>query len=206
MLALFLVKESRGASWLRGIFFFPTILSSISVAYIWKFIYDPNFGLGNRILETIGLGQYTSSFLGDDRAAIFWIGVSQVWFHAGQMMTIFVAGLQSVPAELYESAEVDGASKWQQFTQVTWPMIAPATSIVLAYTTIQSFKAFDLILGLGGNPPKGSMDIMSTRIYTTFANSQFGYAAAQSLLFVVVIGVVVWVQRRAVGLTQKKTD
>lgn len=206
VLAVFLMRESRSSSWLRGLFFFPTILSSISVAYIWKFIYDPNFGLGNRILEAVGLGQFTSSYLGDDKAAIFWIAITQVWFHAGQMMTIFVAGLQGVPAELYEAAEVDGASRWKRFTHVTWPMIAPATSIVLAYTTIQSFKAFDLILGLGGNPPKGSMDIMSTRIYTTFANGQFGYAAAESLLFVATIGVVTWLQKRAVALTQPSIE
>ncbi len=206
ILAVYLMKQSRTSSMLRGLFFFPTILSSISVAYIWKFIYDPNFGLGNRILEAIGLGQFSSSYLGDDKAAIFWVGVTQVWFHAGQMMTIFVAGLQSVPAELYEAAEVDGASRWKRFAHVTWPMIAPATSIVLAYTTIQTFKAFDVILGLGGNPPKKSLDIMSTRIYTTFANGEFGYAAAQSLLFVIIIGIVVWLQKRVVSFTQPSEE
>ncbi|MFT3877687.1 MAG: sugar ABC transporter permease [Propioniciclava sp.] len=206
ILAIFLMKESRGSSLLRGVFFFPTILSSISVAYIWKFIYDPNFGLGNRILEAVGLGQFSSAFLGDDRQAIYWVALTQVWFHAGQMMTIFVAGLQSVPSELYEAAEVDGASRWRRFRHVTWPMIAPATAIVLAYTTIQAFKAFDLILGLGGNPPKGSLDIMSTRIYTTFANGEFGYAAAQSLLFVATIGIVTWLLKRGAALTQPSSE
>ena len=206
ILAIFLMKESRGSSLLRGLFFFPTILSSISVAYIWKFIYDPNYGLGNRLLEAVGLDQFTSAYLGDDRQAIYWVALTQVWFHAGQMMTIFVAGLQSVPAELYEAAEVDGASRWRRFRHVTWPMIAPATGIVLAYTTIQAFKAFDLILGLGGNPPKGSLDIMSTRIYTTFANGEFGYAAAQSLLFVATIGIVTWLLKRGAALTQPSSE
>ena len=92
-----------------------------------------------------------------------------MWFHVGQMMIIYVAGLQQIPQELYESAEIDGAGRWQQFRYVTLPMVAPATAIVMAYTTVQSFKAFDLILGLGGNPPKGSLDILSTRIYAGFA-------------------------------------
>jgi raffinose/stachyose/melibiose transport system permease protein len=99
---------------------------------------------------------------------------------------------------------VDGATPWQRFRHVTWPMIAPATAIVMAYTTIQSFKAFDLILGLGGNPPKPSLDILSTRIYTTFANSEFGYTAAESVLFMALIAAVTLVQRRTVRLLQRE--
>ncbi|WP_219414243.1 carbohydrate ABC transporter permease [Pseudonocardia nigra] len=203
LLAVFLVKNSRGSVLLRALFFFPTILSSVSVAFIWKFIYDPNFGLGNRVLDGVGLDGMQLSYLGDPATAIYWVAVTQVWFHAGQMMVIFVAGLQAVPAELYEAAEMDGAGKWTQFRHITWPMIAPATAIVVAYTTIQSFKAFDLILGLGGNPPKFSMDILSTRIYTSFANSEFGYAAAESLVFMAVIAAIVVAQRRVLKLTQK---
>jgi len=204
MLAVFLVKNSRGSVLLRALFFFPTILSSVSVAFIWKFIYDPNFGLGNRVLGALGVSDAVApAYLGNPAAAIYWVAVTQIWFHAGQMMVIFVAGLQAVPAELYEAAEVDGASKWTQFRHITWPMIAPATAIVVAYTTIQSFKAFDLILGLSGNPPKMSMDILSTRIYTSFANSEFGYAAAESLVFMAVIAAIVVAQRRVLRLTQK---
>lgn len=199
ILAIFLFKNSRSTSILRGIFFFPTILSSVSVAYIWKFIYDPNYGLGNRILGLFGV---SSSFLGSEATAIYWVALTQVWFHAGQMMTIFVAGLQSVPRETLEAAEVDGAGRWARFVHVTWPMIAPSVTIVMAYTTIQSFKAFDVILGLAGNPPKGSMDIMSTRIYTTFANGEYGYAAAESLLFVATILILNFVVSRATRLTQ----
>jgi raffinose/stachyose/melibiose transport system permease protein len=203
LLAVFLVKNSRGSVLLRALFFFPTILSSVSVAFIWKFIYDPNFGLGNRVLARVGLDGMQLAYLGDAATAIYWVAVTQVWFHAGQMMVIFVAGLQAVPAELYEAAEMDGAGKWTQFRHITWPMIAPATAIVVAYTTIQSFKAFDLILGLGGNPPKASLDILSTRIYTSFANSEFGYAAAESLVFMAVIAAIVVAQRRVLKLTQK---
>jgi raffinose/stachyose/melibiose transport system permease protein len=202
LLAVLLVRNSRGSVLLRALFFFPTILSSVSVAFIWKFIYDPNFGLGNRVLDGVGL-DVQLAYLGGASTAIYWVAITQVWFHAGQMMVIFVAGLQAVPAELYEAAEMDGASKWRQFRHITWPMIAPATAIVVAYTTIQSFKAFDLILGLGGNPPKFSMDILSTRIYTSFANSEFGYAAAESLVFMAVIAAIVVAQRRVLKLTQK---
>ncbi|MFQ6171565.1 carbohydrate ABC transporter permease [Oryzobacter sp. R7] len=197
-LAVFLSKNSRSSVALRSIFFFPTILSSVSVAFVWKFVYDPNFGLINSVLGAVGLDRFQSAFLGNDTQAIYWVAVTQVWFHVGQMMIIYIAGLQQIPAELYESAQTDGASRWQQFRHVTLPMVAPATAVVMAYTTVQSFKAFDLILGLGGNPPKGSLDILSTRIYSGFANSQFGYAAAESLVFMALIAVITWIQRRSV--------
>lgn len=198
VLAVLLTKNSRSSVALRSIYFFPTILSSVSVAFVWKFVYDPNFGLINSVLGDLGLDRFQSAFLGNDAQAIYWVAITQVWFHVGQMMIIYIAGLQQIPQELYESAQTDGASRWQQFRHVTLPMIAPATAIVMAYTTVQSFKAFDLILGMGGNPPKSSLDILSTRIYSGFANSEFGYAAAESLVFMALIATITWMQRRAV--------
>lgn len=202
LFALFLVRDNRSSVLLRALYFFPTILSSVSVAFIWKFVYDPNFGLINTALGAVGLDGLQSALLGDDRLAIYFVAMTQIWFHTGQLMTVYIAGLQQIPQELFEAVRVDGASRWQEFRYVTWPLITPATVIVIAYTTIQSFKAFDLILGLAGNPPKPSLDILSTRIYTTFANSQFGYAAAQSVLFMLLIALVTWAQRRVVRLTQ----
>ncbi|MBH0130737.1 sugar ABC transporter permease [Salinibacterium sp. NK8237] len=203
-LSLLLVRNTRGSILLRALFFFPTILSSVSVAFIWRFIYDPNFGLVNSFLENIGLGQFQGAFLGDPAQAIYWVALVQIWAHSGQMMVVFVAGLQAIPAELYEAAELDGANRRQRFVTITWPLLAPATAIVVAYTTIQSFKAFDLILGIAGNPPKSSVDIISTRIYTTFANTDFGYAAAQSVIFMVLIVLITVLQRRVLRLTQKQ--
>lgn len=201
--AVLLVRNSRASVALRALYFFPTILASVSVAFAWRFMYDPNYGLINDTLGHIGLGSFKSSFLGSG-SAIFFVGISQVWAHTGQVMVIYIAGLQQIPDELYEAATVDGASRWQKFRSVTWPMAAPATAIVIAYTTIQSFKAFDLILGLSGNPPQPNVDILSTRIYAGFANSQFGYAAAESILFMLLILAVTLVQRRAARLTQAR--
>jgi raffinose/stachyose/melibiose transport system permease protein len=209
LLALALLRNSRGSVALRALFFFPTILSSVSVAFIWKFIYDPTFGIGNSVLgagasllNAVGFSvePLQLSYLGNDASAIYWVALAQCWAHTGQMMVVFVAGLQAIPGEIYEAASMDGASPLRTFGSITWPLVAPATAIVVAYTTIQSFKAFDLILGLSGIPPKTSLDILSTRIYTTFANSQYGYAAAESILFMILIGVVTFAQRRALRL------
>jgi raffinose/stachyose/melibiose transport system permease protein len=197
LLAVLLAARSRSSTLLRGLFFLPTILSSVSVAFIWQFVYDPNFGLANTVLSAVGLDEVRPAYLAGAGTAIFWVAVSQIWFHAGQMMVIYIAGINQIPAELYDAAKTDGAGRWQQFRFVTWPMVAPATALVVAYTTIQSFKAFDLILGLAGNPPRAALDILSTRIYTTFANSQLGYAAAESIIFMAVIALVTWLQNRA---------
>lgn len=203
VLALLLLRNSTSSVLLRALFFVPTVLSSVSVAFVWRFMYDPNFGLINQTLGALGLERFQSGFLGDPRMAIYYVAVTQVWAHAGQLMVIFIAGLQQIPRELYEAAELDGASRGQRFRSITWPLVAPTTAIVVAYTIIQSFKAFDLILGLGGNPPKPSLDILSTRIYTTFTNSEFGYAAAESLVFMLLIAAVSILQRRALRFTQR---
>lgn len=200
-LAVYLVVNTRASVALRSLYFFPTILSSVSVAFIWRFVYDPNFGILNTALGAVGLDSWQGSYLGNDQQAIYWVALTQVWFHAGQMMIIYIAGLQQIPTELYEAAGIDGAGRWQQFRYITVPLVAPATAMVMAYTTIQSFKAFDLILGLGGNPPRASLDILSTRIYAEFANFRFGYAAAQSLIFMALIALITWLQRRAVAAT-----
>lgn len=214
ILALALLRNTRTHVALRALFFFPTILSSVSVAFVWKFVYDPSYGLGNSILAALSAAprmvgiqvDLTSSFLGNDNMAIYWVALAQCWAHIGQLMVIYIAGLQAIPAELYEAAEVDGAGRWQRFWHVTWPQLAAPTGIVMAYTTVQSFKAFDLILGLSGIPPKGSMDILSTRIYTTFANSQYGYAAAESVVFMVLIALITWLQRGAIGAVHPSED
>ncbi|MFJ3666849.1 carbohydrate ABC transporter permease [Streptomyces sp. NPDC090106] len=197
LLALYLVRTTRTTTLLRALFFLPTVLSSVSVAFVWRFVYDPDGGLFNAALRAMGLDSWQSVYLGDPDAAVFWLALTQVWFHAGQMMVVYIAGLQTIPRELYEAAALDGAGRWTRFRYVTWPLVAPATGIVVAYTTVQSFKAFDLVLGLGGNPPGPALDILSTRVYTTFSNNQFGYAAAQSLVFMALIAGLTWVQRRA---------
>lgn len=197
LLAVLLAVRTKGSQLLRGLFFLPTVLSSVSVAFIWKFVYDPNFGLINTVLDTVGLSSWKSAFLGNESTAILWVAIAQIWFHAGQMMIIYIAGINQIPQELYEAATTDGARRWQQFRHVTWPMVAPATTLVIAYTTLQSFKAFDLILGLAGNPPRSGLDVLATRIYTTFANSQLGYAAAESIVFMAAIALVTYLQNRA---------
>lgn len=199
LFAIYLSKNTRTSIFLRTLYFFPTILSSVSVAMIWLFLYDPNFGAINVGLKKVGLNSFALNWLGGENSALYAIAITAIWFHTGQMMVIYIAGLQQIPAELYEAAEVDGASRWQQFRFVTWPMALPTTAVVIAYTTIQSFKAFDLVYAMTQGGPNNSSSILATLVYlTAFNEFRFGYAAAQSILMILTIAILTWVQRRVI--------
>ena len=197
LFATYLVKNSKSSLFFRTLFFFPTILSSVSVAMIWLFLYDPNYGAINTTLKKLGLDSLALNWLGSETSALYALIFVQVWFHAGQMMVIYIAGLQQIPQELYEAANVDGANRWQQFKSVTWPMALPTSAIVIAYTTIQSFRAFDLVYATTQGGPNNTTSILTTMIFqTAFNEFRFGYAASQSIIMVVMIFAITALQRR----------
>ncbi len=203
--ALFLLKNSRVNIALRTLFFFPTILSSVSVGMIWLFMYDPYFGSINLFFNKVGLESFALNWLGSEESALYAIAFTQVWFHTGQMMVIYIAGLQQIPQELYEAAEMDGATRWQQFRNVTWPMSIPTTIVVMAYTTIQSFRAFDLIFSMTQGGPNNSTNIFAVLIYQTiFSELRIGYAAAQSIFFILVLVLITLLQRKFLNSRYEK--
>lgn len=196
-LALLLARNSRSTVFFRALYFTPTVIASVSVAIAWILMYDPNLGAMNLGLEAVGLESLTRSWLGDRAIAIRSLAVIQFWQHTGQVMIVFIAGLQAIPLELNEAASVEGASAWQRFRHVTLPLLAPSTTIVVAYTTIQSFRAFDLVISLTDGGPSNSTEILSTWIYhAAFQNFEFGYASAGSVLFLAVLGGLTWLQFR----------
>lgn len=198
ILALLLVRNRKSHVFLRALFFFPAILSSVSVGLIWSFVYDPNIGLLNTVFHKVGLSGLALNWIGDKQIAIYSIAVVQIWAHAGQMMIVFIAGLQSIPSELYEAATIDGGSRSRVFRYITWPLLAPSTTIVVAYTTIQSFKAFDLIFTMTDGGPNFSTEIMTTYIYhLAFSSYAFGEASAGSVLLLLLLSLFTFLQFKA---------
>lgn len=197
LLALNLTRNTKINVALRSLYFVPTIISSVAVGFIWTFMYDPTLGLLNHLLERSGLEMLTHNWLGDTQLAIFSLAAVQAWAHIGQMVILFVAGLQSIPEELVESAQLDGATRWQIFTRVTWPLLAHVAAIVTAYTTIQSFKAFDLIFTMTNGGPAYSTEILSTFIYNTaFTGYSYGLASAASMIFLLLLSAITFLQFR----------
>jgi raffinose/stachyose/melibiose transport system permease protein len=192
--ALFLVRNTKGNIALRTLYFLPTILASVSVAFIWTAMYDTNFGVIKAILGLFGVAN-GPGWLADPDIAIYSVAFAQVWAHTGQLMIIFIAGLQAIPRELFEVAEIEGATKLQTFRAVTWPLIAPAAAIVIAYTTLQSFKAFELVFAMTRGGPNYATEIIATFIYRlAFQGYKFGYASAASMIFMVFVAAVTWIQ------------
>ena len=197
-LAIHVVRKTRFNVIMRVIFFLPLVLSSIAIAFIWTFLYDPNMGVVNAVLHTFW-PQWTPAWLGDPSIAIFALAVVHIWTHTGQILIIFVAGLQTIPPDLYEAASIEGASPWQSFRHVTWPLLAPVTIIATVLTTIQSFKAFDLVFVMTDGGPFYSTEILATFIYhQAFGNYKFGYAAAASVVFMLLIALITLVQFKVV--------
>lgn len=196
LLALGVNNGIKSRNVLRVIFFAPVVITPVVVAYLWKFLLTPD-GAINTVLEAIGLGFLRQSWLGDP----FWAAVSVimvvVWQHAGYSMVIYLAGLQSVPQELLEAAAVDGAGPWRRFWSVTWPLLAPATTINIMLTIIGGLKMFTEVFVLTGGGPGGATETMSTLLYkSAFQFNEFGYAIALALVLALVVAVFSGLQQR----------
>lgn len=187
LFALALNRSLKSRYILRTILFLPVVLASISVSYIWRYIFAADGAL-NALLKFAGLsdGQYV--WLADPEFAKWSILIVAVWQQFGMAMVIYLAGLALVPVELEEAAAIDGAGIWRRFRSITIPMIQPAIAInsTLALTT--GLKLFDQIMALTNGGPFGASDTLSTVIYrNTFQYQQFGYGAAIALVFSVII-------------------
>ncbi len=179
----------------RAILFLPVILSLVATGFIWTLILSPNIGILNPTLEAIGLGFLAKSWLDDMFWALPCIIAVQTWNHLGWAIVIYLAGLQNIPQELHEAAELDGASPWQSFRKVVFPLLAPSFTSVTVITFIHSFKIFDVVYVLAGpiGAPAGRTDVLGTFIY----RSAFGATGVSSadirMSFAVTIAVVVFI-------------
>jgi multiple sugar transport system permease protein/alpha-1,4-digalacturonate transport system permease protein len=189
-LALLLNRSLRGVAFFRTAAFFPYITSMVALTYVWNVLYSPEYGPINSFLRAIGIGNppgWTTSADWSMPAVIF-VGT---WREMGYYMLLFLAGLQTIPAQLYEAARVDGANAWQRFLFVTLPGLRHTMFFVVVIMTIGSFKVFDLILLMTEGGPGQSTLVLSQYIYQKgFVENQFGYASAISIVLFVICCVV----------------
>lgn len=180
--ALVLNRSIKARGFFRSVFFYPVMLSPIVVALVWKWILQEN-GLLNGIL--ISLGYDKIPFLVNAGWARFWVIIISVWAFMGFYTLILLAGLQSIPAELYEAASIDGANPWQSFSKITMPLLMPTMVVVLVLSVIRAVQIFDLVFAFTGGGPGTATLYLVQYIYNygfTSPNKQFGLAAAASLL------------------------
>lgn len=192
-LALMLTQKIKASGLFRAIFYWPTMISSIIVGLAWRFLLGESFGLINFLLTTMGLEPIR--WLTDARMAMFTVIFVTTWSLAGYYMVMLIAGLKSISETYYEAADIDGASFWQQFFYITFPLLKPMTLLVLVLSTVTVVRSYPLILALTGGGPAGSTRFMVQMIQQTgFSSLEMGYASAMAVVLFVLLAILTIVQ------------
>ncbi len=190
LLASLLNRLRRCRKFFRVAFFLPYISSMVSVAIIWKMIFNPQGGPLNTVLAQLGITNLPQ-WLASTTWALYAVIIVSVWKNAGYYMMIFLAGLQNVPDSLYEAAALDGAGGWQKYFRITLPLISPTIFLNMILVTISSFQVFDLISVMTDGGPGMSTNVLAFRIYQEgFRQMHMGYASSIAyFLFAIILAI-----------------
>lgn len=191
MVALFLAilmnKPLKGRVFFRSVLFFPYVASLVAVAVVWMALFNPEIGPVNGILRTLGIANPPRWAASTTWAMPTIIGLT-VWKGMGYYMIVYLAALQDISKDLYEAASLDGANKWQQFLNVTWPGITPTTFYILMMLMVTTFKSYDIMYITTQGGPGEATKVLAYHIFNqAFVNSKFGYASAVSMVLLVII-------------------
>lgn len=194
LLATLLNRLTKLRKLFRTVFFLPYISSMVSVAIIWKMIFNPSGGPLNTILEQIGISD-PPKWLASTDWALYAVVIVSVWKFCGYYMLIFLAGMQNIPDSLYESAALDGAGVLQRYFRITIPVLTPTIFLNMILITISSFQVFDLINVMTQGGPGMSTNVLAYRIYYEgFQHSHMGYASAIAYFLFAIILVITLIQ------------
>ncbi|MGM1046402.1 MAG: carbohydrate ABC transporter permease [Bacillota bacterium] len=187
ILALLLLKNTFFSRIIRSAVFMPMVLSTVVVGLIWGYIYNPQFGLANKVLEIIGLESWTRAWLSDPKVNMFAISIPINWSNIGPYMVIFIAALQNISPEINDAAKIDGANGWKKLIQVTLPMIWGTVVVTLVLCISGSLKAFDHVIVMTGGGPAQSTELLATYMYNnTFDVYRYGYGSAVSTMIMII--------------------
>lgn len=196
-LALACDRDIKGGNIYRVIFYLPPVLSEVVVGLVWRWIYDGNYGLLNYWLTGLGWSHLTTDWLSNPRTALICVAIIHCWKGFGWGFIIFLAGLQTIPRQLYEAARVDGANSWQIFKKVTMPLMIPVFILVSILTILGTMQVFVLILSMTGGGPGYHTEVPVTRILASMiGSSRFGYACSQGIVFGAILLAVSFIQIR----------
>jgi multiple sugar transport system permease protein len=191
ILALILNEKIRARGLYRTTYYFPVVTSMVVVAMVWLWIYDPGWGLLNQILSKLHLGR--QNWLSDTHMAMPAIVVMSVWKGTGNAMILFLAGLQGIPEELYESAKIDGANRWNRFVYITLPLLKPTTFFIFVMYCIWALQMFDQVYIMTQGGPVWSTTSIVHQIYQrAFLYTEMGVASTfATILFVIVLAITI---------------
>lgn len=194
-LALLVNQKLKGIGVFRTVYFMPIVGLLVAEALLWAWLYDADFGLINSVLRSVGLQPV--SWLGSTDWAMPSVAVMSVWRSTGYYMVIFLAGLQSIPSDLYEAASIDGADRWKQFIHITIPMLTPVIFLSIVIAMINTFQVFTSAWVLTKGGPHYATTTIVMRIYTSaFGDFKMGYASAMALVLFAIIVAMTLIQSR----------
>ena len=197
-LALLINQKIPGVNVFRTIYFSPVVTSMVVISIIWTFLYDKQVGMINQLLTGLTGGLIGPfDWLGDPQSAMIAIIIMSVWQGVGFQMVIFLAGLQGIPDSLYEASSIDGASRWQQFWNVTIPGLRNTIVFVAISTTILAFRLFTQVdVMTSGGPSDATTTVVFHAVERGFRDQNIGYAAAISVVFFIIVLVIALIQQR----------
>lgn len=196
-LAGLITMGRKGSGLFRVAFFTPVMLPMIVVSFLWKFVYNSDFGLINAVLGSVGLESWTRVWLGNPDTALYAICIVSGWVYAGFYMTIFYSGIQRIPKEVYESAYLDGANERQIFLKIKVPIIRGLVDTAIMLCMLTGFQAFDLFYVMTNGGPYNSTEIVTTYLVkVVFNHTSIGYGSALAVIMTLVIALL--------GLAAKK--
>ncbi len=179
----------------RSVYFLPTLISMTVVCLLFDFIYNPQMGLLNSLLEQIGLGKYKQIWLGNKKTAMYSVIAVSQWQSVGYIVMLFIVAIQKIPGDLYEAATVDGAGKLKRFLYITAPQVRPMFFVTMVLTVVGAFTVFNEPYILTGGGPGTATMVLSLHMYQTgFVKNNMGYASAIAMLIFVITAVLSAVQ------------
>lgn len=191
--AVLLKKKLAGSAIYKAVIFSPWVTPTVVISIVWSWIFEPQYGLANYILQLFNLPK--SQWLQSSDTAMYAVILVTIWKGFGWAMIFYLTALERVPKELYEAAAVDGAGKWQKFKSITLPLISPTTFFLTIITTIDSIKAYDQIQVLTQGGPSGSTRTILYLYYqTAFENFNIGEATSIAVILLVIVGCLSGVQ------------
>ncbi|REE87400.1 carbohydrate ABC transporter membrane protein 1 (CUT1 family) [Paenibacillus taihuensis] len=191
--ALLLDRKMAGKGIVRTIVYLPAVISPLIMGYIWYFILQPERGYISHVLQQVGLESWDVNWLGVSSSALVVLILVNVWQYVGMTMIIFLAGLQSIPAELYEAARIDGAGDRSSLWHITLPLLYPAIKINVVTNIIGSLSVFDIIVSLTDGGPGYATESLSIYILRMLYGNSTGYSTAVALIMFIIIIIPVFV-------------
>lgn len=197
--ALLVTSRIQSANAARTLLFMPYLIGGLILGYIWQFVFVDVFSF---LGEVTGLDQVFFNWLVDPQFALYGLVFVFTWQMAGYIMIIYIAGIQAIPNDVVEAAKIDGASTWQRFTRITFPLLMPALTISLFLTLSSAFKIYDVNLSLTGGGPANATELFAMNIYQEiFGSSNYGFGQAKAIVFFLIVAAITLTQ---VYMTKKR--